>query len=138
MLRIRLKQEAAVAECNVASLRQIEVLRQSMNIHFSEALWLLSCKYLYTIEGIVYTNLTIEHQVVVFPFSFVTYYVYCLGNSALYYVFILFSFSVLHACFCYFIRAYQCTLHGFFGFLLPTCPASTWTFPCQSFSCSYV
>lgn len=102
MLRIRLKQEAAVSECNVASLRQIEVLRQSMNIHFSEALWLLSCKYLYTIEGIVYTNLTIEHQVFfqlsyllcLLPWEFCT--VLCLHS------FLLFCFAclllLLHTC----------------------------------------
>lgn len=50
-------------------------------------------------------------------------------------------FSPFLFCMRTFVTSYvltTCTLRGFFDFLLPTCPASTRTFPCQSFSCSYV
>lgn len=59
-----------------------------------------------------------------------------LGSSSLYYVFTLpFLFCMLAFVTSYVLTTF--TLH-LLGFLLPTYPASTWTFPCQSFSCSYV
>lgn len=93
------KQEAVVAECNVETVNknpcQRSVAPSKLQIYGHNG-----GHSLHQSNG--WTS-----SLLFFPFSFVTYYVYCLGSSALYYVFILFSFSVLHAYFCYFVCAYH-------------------------------
>lgn len=129
--------EQEVSNCSFGSFKLIEALWQPTKICAMETFYLQTFVPSGGQSLHQSTDLTPS-----FLFSFqihylrIYVYVECLGvlhcilSS-------LFSFSVLHACFYYFICLTTFTLH-LLGFLLPTYPASTWTFPCQSFSCSYV
>lgn len=124
------KQEAVVAECNVetvnknpcqrsvaASKLQIYVHNGGHSLHQSND-WTSSLLFfLSALLLTMFIALGVPHYIMS---SFFSPFLFCMRTFVTSYVLT------------------TCTLRGFFDFLLPTCPASTRTFPCQSFSCSYV
>lgn len=86
----------------------MEALGQSTKICDIEAQWLLNCRRLCTVEVRVYTHPVIKHHLFFFlsALLLICFYVDCLG--VLHYIMSsLFSFSVLHACFYYFMYTYH-------------------------------